>query len=167
MPRQLVAFALLASMGAAILTWWVLRAVQQFDASGDDGHMEYPIGVRHLADAIAYAEGFGRPGAIPTRANNPGDLVIPGWTGESLGAQQISVFPTIEEGWRRLYRQLDLILNGQSHVYTRGADETIHSIATRWTLTESHIWASNVVFQLQSRWSYHDVTVDTRIGDLV
>ncbi len=59
-----------------------------------------------LDAAIAKAEGFGTPGAIPTLANNPGDLVAGpfatahGATGSlpAAGGQQIATFPSVEAG---------------------------------------------------------------------
>lgn len=164
--RRLGVGAALAIGLAGLAIWYWLRGIQQFDDVGDEDVI-YPAGVRHIADGIAFAEGFGTAGAIPTRAHNPGDLVIPGWTGETLGNQGITVFPTVEEGWRRLYKQVNLIATGTSRVYTRGADETIRSIAARWTTTEQDAWTRNVVQRLRDRWGYYDVTADTRIGDLV
>lgn len=59
-----------------------------------------------LVSAIGTAEGFGIPGAIPTLANNPGDIVYGSWainhgaTGylTASGGQQIAVFPDLATG---------------------------------------------------------------------
>ncbi len=59
-----------------------------------------------LDAAIAKAEGFGTPGAIPTLANNPGDLTAGpfatshGATGSipAAGGQQIATFPSVDAG---------------------------------------------------------------------
>jgi hypothetical protein len=91
-----------------------------------------------FAKAIAKAEGFGIPGKIPTLANNPGDLEIPGWMGQKLG-EGISVFSSANEGWDRLYRQLQLIVNGESVEYS--LSDTIQTMASKWTKTDSTTWA--------------------------
>ena len=63
--------------------------------------------VSKLAQLIAKQEGFGVPGAIPTRQNNPGDLEhAPGESHEGTGA--IGSFATPEDGWAALERQLTL-----------------------------------------------------------
>lgn len=107
----------------------------------------YPQPLCDLARAISVAEGFGRAGTIPTRAHNPGDLVIPGWTGAMLGDQGISVFSSDTEGWSRLYHQLDLIVRGKSHVYT--LNDTLTTFGAKWTATASDDWTTNVVTALQ------------------
>jgi hypothetical protein len=124
----------------------------------------YSDAIKRLASAIAFAEGFGIPGAIPTRANNPGDLVIPGWTGGQLGAEKISVFESPAEGWNRLYRQLWLIQSGKSSVYT--VNMTIAQMAARWTATEPNHWASNVVSYLVNH-GRSDTTIQTTIGSVL
>jgi hypothetical protein len=98
--------------------------------------------ILNMAKSIANAEGFGIPDAIPTRANNPGDLVIPGWTGETLGAEKISVFSSVEEGWQRLYNQLNLIVTGRSRVYT--LDMSIAQMEKKYAPHAAGTWARNV-----------------------
>src|SRR6266571_4632113 len=95
-----------------------------------------------FARAIARAEGFGLAGAIPTRAHNPGDLVIPGWTGASYGAEHISVFDSDTEGWAQLAHQLWLIRDGQSQQYHLAM--TLAEMAAKWTRTEPQAWAATV-----------------------
>ena len=59
-----------------------------------------------LDAAISKAEGFGTPGAIPTLANNPGDLIVSpfstshGATGSmtAAGGQKIATFPSVDTG---------------------------------------------------------------------
>jgi len=66
------------------------------------GSLNFPA----LDAAIAKAEGFGTPGAIPTLANNPGDLIAGpfatahGATGAipAQGGQMIATFPDIATG---------------------------------------------------------------------
>lgn len=121
-------------------------------------------GVRDLAHAIAHAEGFGLAGAIPTLANNPGDLVIPNWGGKRRGAAGISVFGTQQEGWLRLYHQLELITSGRSSVYTLGM--SIREMADAWTATQVDAWALNVT-QALAGFGYEDVTPDTLLGKIL
>jgi hypothetical protein len=119
--------------------------------NGDDALTEE---VRQLALGIAHAEGYFVAGSIPARANNPGDLVIPGWTGATLGDQEISVFASKDEGWRRLYRQLNLIFSDASHVYRR--DMSFAEMGAKWTVTQSPAWTANVVEYLNG----HGYAVD-------
>lgn len=58
-----------------------------------------------LAILIGKEEGFGIPGAVPTRNNNPGDLEhAPGEAHTT--SSPIGSFPTVDEGWQRLEDQL-------------------------------------------------------------
>lgn len=114
-------------------------------------------GLKRFADAIARAEGFGIPGAIPTRANNPGDLAR---GGETLGAEKITVYPTLDAGWQALYHQLDLIARGKSAHYT--PDFTIADMSAVWTATEQSAWAQNVARALGTT---VNTPISTWIGD--
>jgi hypothetical protein len=110
------------------------------------------LGLLQLAQAIATAEGFWDQnqnilqGNIPARAHNPGDLIIPGWAGAKLGNQGISVFSSDAEGWSRLYHQLQIIVDGQSRVYS--LDDTIESMGRKWTSTDQNNWSTIVAEQL-------------------
>jgi hypothetical protein len=104
------------------------------------------MSLESLAKAIAKAEGFGIPGAEPTLAHNPGDLVLPNWPGPRIGGAGIAVFDTDDEGWMHLNFELDLIRLGHSHVYN--LDMTIDQMAHKWTETEQEAWASNVAAAL-------------------
>jgi hypothetical protein len=126
-------------------------------ASSGDTSGNYSSSIVAFAQAIAKAEGFGVPGAIPTLANNPGDLIIPGWTGQKLGSG-ISVFSGVNEGKDRLYRQLQLIVNGRSGEYT--LNDTIQSMAAKYTKTDPTTWAVIVAWNL-------GVTADTPLSDLL
>lgn len=110
------------------------------------GATSYPHGLQDLARAIAYAEGFFTPGTAPNRANNPGAIKVPGWTGPVTGTQGISVFNSPDDGWNALYRQLDLIDDGRSSVYSESM--TISEMAQRWTNTNQSAWAANVASSL-------------------
>lgn len=116
-------------------------------------------GIVRMANAIAVAEGYGIDGAIPTRANNPGSLVIPGWTGETLGSERISVFSNIAEGFQRLYFQLQIIKDGRSNVYT--LSDTIESMGAKWApLDSTSNWSRNVARQMS-------VPISTRLSELL
>lgn len=102
--------------------------------------------IKKLAIAIANAEGFGRPGSIPTRANNPGDITDDGDLGygviQSSGPHgaAISIYPTAEEGWHALYRKIHRAMCGASHVYK--LEMSIAEIGIKWSGDPA--WAKNV-----------------------
>lgn len=114
--------------------WW----------DADDGSDTSENKMTKLMVAIAKAEGFGIPGAIPTRANNPGDLTRSlGYdtTGETLGSAGIVIFVDVPNGWAALEEQLSLIKNGDSiHKLT----DTLLQFAQGYTTTEQDNWANNV-----------------------
>jgi lysozyme family protein len=112
-------------------------------------------GAERLARAIAKAEGFGVPGALPTRANNPGDLKLGGNT-----ISGITVFETVADGWRALYAQIDKMTSGLSAFYSNGT--TIRQMGQKWTATASQqlAWSKTVADAL-------GVDIDTPIGDIV
>lgn len=109
-----------------------------------------------FARAIAFAEGYGVPGAIPTVRNNPGDLILSGGTP--------TTFATAQAGWDALYRQLKLIIAGSSAHYS--LDQTIGQMASIYTATESADWAANVVSFLRSH-GMPTVSVSTRLRDVL
>lgn len=142
----------LITAGAAIAALYLLRTrasgqpvpsvttSEGFDLSPYGGPVSYPAGIKSFAQAVARAEGFYVPGSVPQRAHNPGDLKVPGWTGDSLGG--ISVFANDAAGWDALYRQLYRILTNQSSYYT--LDMSILDMARTWTATQQTAWAGNV-----------------------
>ena len=102
--------------------------------------------VELVAQAIAKAEGFGVAGAIPTLANNPGDLTQAGQgyagdTGRTIGAN-IIVFDNVTDGWNALYKQVRLMLSGSSDVYS--LTDSISTVASKYTATDADAWAQNV-----------------------
>lgn len=97
-----------------------------------------------LANAIATAEGYGVPGAIPTLANNPGDLVL-GNQGYGVMGNGITVFPTVQSGYDALNNQIGLIQSGQSAVYSQ--NESIAQIGNTWS-GGNPAWANNVASSL-------------------
>lgn len=88
-----------------------------------------------------FAEAIARAENSDSAHNNPGDIIPPGWNGPTFG-EGIAVFATADEGWNRLYYELWLIQTGRSHVYS--LDDTIATMAAKWTRTEPQGWAAAV-----------------------
>ncbi|HEV2498620.1 MAG TPA: hypothetical protein VGY31_03455 [Terriglobia bacterium] len=111
-----------------------------------------------LATAIATAEGFFVGGSLPSQANNPGDLEIAG-AGVGVGSNQgKTIFASADDGWNALYNQIDLMLTGQSSIYS--PDMTISQVAQLYTGGDNaDAWANNVASQL-------GVTPDTTLSEL-
>ena len=73
-------------------------------------------GLMRLSQAIAKREGFGLAGTVPTRLNNPGDLIyahqhdaLPhGVTGRDGKLRVYAAFPSVMDGWLALYNQIRL-----------------------------------------------------------
>lgn len=122
------------------------------------GVLFYSEKIKTFAGAIGVAEGFGIAHAIPTQAHNPGDLVLGDKGFGTLGAEQITIFQDDDTGRNALYHQLNLIVNGLSHVYT--LDMSIRDMANKWTATQPDAWANNVAREL-------GVSPDTVIGALL
>ena len=126
--------------GVALLAWWLKQEIDYVTSQ-----------VQKISQAIARAEGFGVPGALPTRSNNPGDLKLDG--------RAITEFATPEEGWAALYRQVSRILTGQSTYYQPSM--TIREIAHVYTGEDNaESWAQNVA-------GFLSVSPDTPIGQVV
>ena len=76
-----------------------------------------------LAQLMAKREGFGIPGDIPTRNNNPGDLEhAPGERHPADSPDSIGWFPTVKKGWKELNRQLGLFA-GRNLTLQQAIDE--------------------------------------------
>ncbi len=116
-----------------------------------------------LAAAIAHAEGFGVPGAIPTIAHNPGNLVCAWLVGPKLGAEGIHIFENDATGWAALEHQLDLIRRRKSDVYVPSM--TIGDMAAHWTRTQQTDWVRNVCDGLAKRGRM--ATVDTLLKEVL
>jgi hypothetical protein len=86
-------------------------------------------GIARMATAIAHAEGYGIPDAVPTRANNPGDLKL-GDRGNGTVSGK-TVFGSSTEGWEALKAQIRLMWLDRSDYY--GPDDTFQDIAVTWT----------------------------------
>jgi hypothetical protein len=165
-PTQPLVFVIVAA--ALAMLFLVLNTNGQADSvSNNLPNPNYPpppsLGsfgdqaIEFLSTGISRAEGFGKAGAIPTLAHNPGDLVIPNWQGQKMGGEGISVFASDLEGWNRLKYQLYLIGSGQSHVYS--LNMTIADMAAKWTRTDPGVWATNVARSIGT-------TTDVTLGDL-
>jgi len=110
--------------------------------------VDFAPGIKRMAEAIAYAEGYYGPGdPVPRRLNNPGDLKassVPAIGTDTAGHLH---FATIELGWLALYRQLQLIVDGRSRVYK--LDDTIATMGQRYAPPNPVIWAGNVAGRLR------------------
>lgn len=151
----------------AFLVIYVLsQKIQELDDVPTDNTRVFPDAYKQFAKAISVAEGYGVVGAIPSLANNPGDLELPHWQGEKLGSQGISVLDpdTVDAplppngGWYRLLKQIEFIGEGKSHVYS--LDMTIQEMSLKWTTTQSEAWAENVA-------NYLGVSVTTQLSEVI
>lgn len=132
--------------------WWIALIVLLLIAR-QRGRQEPVVDkVVEIARAIARAEGGDKQGTLPWRLNNPGALKNPA-TGE------LRNFPTIEDGYRALYRQIRLILDGRSSFYR--PTMTIQEIAMIYTGNDRpDAWANIVSDEL-------GVSPDSRLIDVV
>ncbi len=83
----------------------------------------FPAPIVAAARAIAAQEGWGQPGARPTRNNNPGDLRDwpPGFPRDAGG---FTIFPDAATGWSYLYRDV------QAHLAANPAQSVADWIAS-------------------------------------
>jgi hypothetical protein len=79
--------------------------------------------------------------AVPTRLHNPGDLKVSAVPSVGRDAYGHLAFATAADGWRALYRQIQLILDGRSRIYT--LDMTIAQMAEHYA-ESSAAWSANV-----------------------
>jgi|SRR5713101_6461386 len=136
----------------------ILIVVLVFAKSAYGGTLVTSDKVKAFAKAISVAEGFGIANDIPTKAHNPGDLVLGDRGNGVLGREGITIFPDNASGWNALYHELNLIVNSESHVYT--LDMTISDMAYKWTDTSQDAWAETVANQL-------GVTRDTPLSQIL
>ena len=114
-----------------------------------------PQVISQIADAIAFAEGFGVAGSRPRRNNNPGDLDRD-LTGKAVGWDgPYAIYATEQDGRDALEKQVRLMFAG-SRIYRPSM--TIAEIAARYTATDQAAWALSVATHL-------GVTVATRLAD--
>jgi hypothetical protein len=122
---------------------WAGRSTVQLPSP----YVDTPVG--RFVHAIANAEGFGRKQALPTRYKNPGDLkAVEGFKYEGqikVGKRKHVVFATDEDGWKALYRQINLIAQGYSKHYT--LDMTLQQMAKKYA-GNWRAWSRNVSHSL-------------------
>lgn len=99
-----------------------------------------------FATAVAHAEGFGVPHAIPTRYHNPGNIRSTRnghrYAGQvGLNRCGYVIFKSDAYGWKALKDQLVLMASGQSAHYD--TDMTITKVAKRYA-TGWRTWSKNV-----------------------
>ena len=105
----------------------------------------YSDAVLRVARAIATAEGYYVSESIPSRLNNPGDLKASSVLSVGRDAAGHLEFATIADGWRALYRQLQLIIDGRSQNYM--LDMTIAQMG-RIYAGNAGAWSANVARML-------------------
>lgn len=143
-------------MGIAVLVVGVVIAALYFLLPGKAiaeafvPKSDWPSGdkIWDICQAIAKAEGFGLPGAAPTRNHNPGDISDGANTygfDSAVSDSKVTSFPDDTTGWQWLYNKVSNIVNGKSTVY--GQDWSIEQIAQTWA-GDSENWASNVASAL-------------------
>lgn len=98
-----------------------------------------------FAKAIGYSgEGFGKPGARPTRNNNPGDMILAppasNYTNRSDGTY--AIFDTAQDGWQALEDEMDLIRRGVSKHYNTSM--SFEQMAKVYSPDGWQNWANNV-----------------------
>jgi len=101
-----------------------------------------------ICHAIALAEGYNKEGSVPSKLCNPGDIgdfsLV--YSFEEHSGSKITVFPTHEIGFERLYNKLRNIKAGISNVYS--IDDTWHEFARKWA-GDSLNWCNNVCSELK------------------
>lgn len=163
---------------AAVVTFALFAAGKaQAQTSGDEtefldlsgGFEQLPVvgkyfvnmdGVKAIARAIAFAEGFFTRGTRPARNHNPGDLTV------DIGGNDIhpiafdgpyGVYASDQDGFADLEQQVLFWLTGKSKV--AGPSDTILTLSRKYTTTEQDGWASNVASCL-------GVSTNTKLSEL-
>lgn len=120
-----------------------------------------PTLIAKLCNAISVAEGYGKSG--PTQhANNPGNLCDDGDVGcgcvttQGRFGAQITIYKTVEDGWKALTKKVSRMLQGHSRVYL--LDMSIAEVAVKWCGDPN--WGLNVARELK-------VPVNTTLRELV
>lgn len=117
-------------------------------------------GVKAIARAIAFAEGFYVPGSRAARNHNPGDLTadIGGNDIHPIGFDgPFAIYADDQQGFADLEQQILLWLTGRSRVAAPG--DTIATLASKYTATEQASWARNVA-------SYLNVSINSKLSEL-
>src|SRR5581483_12446806 len=123
MRSEQATLGFVAVVVAATLSWSLAHVrVRQPDEA--PGPVAPPTRIDLIARAIAVAEGYYAPGehhghSLPYSLRNPGGLKKTGDAGERLPRWRdtgLIVFPTHEQGWSALRRQICLMLTDSSKV---------------------------------------------------
>jgi hypothetical protein len=125
--------------------------------------------VDKFCKSIGHCEGFFHSGPtpnLPQRCHNPGNMTDAGdafglGTARSvgIGAADITIYPTDEDGWTALRKKIRHALNGASKVYT--LDMTIEQFAIEYS-RDGINWPSNFCFYFGN-----GITTKTTLLDLV
>jgi hypothetical protein len=109
--------------------------------------------------AIAYAEGYNLPNAVPYLLNNPGDISDGAdvFGSETHSGSHVTHFPDAVTGWSWLYAKLQHAASGQSSVYDPSM--SWREIGVKWA-GNAATWSTNVATRL-------GVDVDSSLGDYV
>ena len=168
---------IIVAAGVFGLAWWILsqQAQAAYDSATPYPQPSSPVPdetggpaimpadanlqakIEQFISAIAHAEGFGVPGAIPTVFHNPGDLGPgdTGYPGEFHDGSNVSKLPDDETGWGFLRRKITRAFTGESHVFSTSM--TIAEFAQEYA-GDWQNWSRNVA-------QYLGVTPDTVIAD--
>jgi hypothetical protein len=127
--------------GAILLIGGSALTASSATGSGDAASSGKPLS--DFARAIGVAEGYGKPGARPTRNNNPGDMIFAppasNYTSKSDG--RYAVFDNPQDGWQALEDELDFIRRGVSAHYK--VTMTFFQMANVYAEGDAN-WAVNV-----------------------
>lgn len=114
--------------------------------------------VKLMSQGIAIAEGFFVTGSRPQRNNNPGDLTVDTINAGIGKDGPFIIYATEDDGWRALYKQVELIFTNASRIYD--SNMSIRQIAQKYTTTDQLAWAENVARTL-------GISIDTPISTLI
>jgi hypothetical protein len=161
---RVLVLAIAIAAGVWLLTKKSASSASQLPSIANDGEppeegspVTFDEKVQRFAQAIAKAEGFGKPGAVPTLSHNPGDLGPgdTGYQGRFTAGSVVSQLPDDETGWQKLRDKLRRIFSGKSTTYS--PNMTITEMAQKYA-GDWQNWSNNVSADL-------GVSPDTRISD--
>jgi hypothetical protein len=153
--------ALVAALAGGGLLLLARRAGAETTGNGMPDPIQFSDRVQRFAEAVAYAEGWYAPGdTVPKRLNNPGDLKISSVRNIGKDPQGHLHFASPADGWLALHRQIQLIVDGRSRVYT--LDMSINDMGARYAppTAGTGAWANNVADRL-------NVSPSTRLRDVL
>lgn len=115
--------------------------------------------VDRLAERIAKFEGFYHFGTLAYRNNNPGNLIWSPFMKDTRDG--FAYFESIEEGWKALRYQLQLIFDGQSAYYQPSMN--IQEFVDTWASTSPKVERENYAQYIASEF---EVGVNTKLNEL-